>query len=141
MQLDGWGGGRESGGVETSCALFWKWKKCSDFGKSPDCIHLCVKFSIQNAVLIVSKRKMENFIFCARYPTFFMTSFKFSWTILQLSFSIFSELCSASRDLVFANIFKLVFHNCHWNSLHVIYLYILKSVKIFKQRTNWKNSF
>ena len=35
---------------------------------------------------------------------------------------------------IFANLFEFVFHNSAWNSLHVIYLYILKSVKIFKQR-------
>ena len=40
----------------------------------------------------------------------------------------------------FVNLFEFVFHNSAWNSLHVIYLYILKSVEIFKQRTNWKNS-
>ena len=75
------------------------------------------------------------------YPTFFVAGFKFSWTFLRLPFSIFNKLYSASRDLLFANLFKLIFHNFAWNYLHVIYLYILKNVKISKQRTNWKNSF
>ena len=47
----------------------------------------------------------------------------------------------APHEIYFANLFEFVFHNSTWNSLHVIYLHILKSVKIFKQRTNWKNSF
>ena len=37
-----------------------------------------------------------------------MVSFKFSWTFLQLSFSIFNKLCSASRDLllqIYSNLF------------------------------------
>ena len=68
--------------------------------------------------------------------TLFMANFRLSWLFLHLPFSIFNKLCSASRDL-----FEFAFHNSPWNFLHVIYLCILKSVKIFKQRTNWKNSF
>ena len=47
----------------------------------------------------------------------------------------------SSLRFTFANLFKFVFHNSAWNSLHIIYLYNLKSVKIFKQITNWENSF
>ena len=36
-------------------------KKCTDFGKrSPDCVHLRTKFSIQNVVLRISKRKTSK---------------------------------------------------------------------------------
>ena len=63
-----------------------------------------------------------------------MASFKFSWTFLQLSFSIFFMFCFPR--FIFANLFEFVFHNSAWSCLHVIYLYILKSVNIFKQRAN-----
>ena len=46
------------GGGKASPALFENRKKCPDFGKKgPDCVHLWVKFSIQNVVLRVSRRK------------------------------------------------------------------------------------
>ena len=51
-------------------------------------------------------------------------------TFLKLPFLIFKKFCSTS--LTFANLFEFVLHNSEWNSL----LYILKSVKTFKQRTN-----
>ena len=36
-----------------------------DFGKKgPDCIHLCVKLSIQNLVLTVSRKKSSKFFLC-----------------------------------------------------------------------------
>ena len=52
------GGRRE----EASPALYWKSKKkCPNFGKKrPDCVHLWVKFSIQNVVLRVPRRKNSN---------------------------------------------------------------------------------
>ena len=41
---------------KASPALFENRKKCPDFGKNdPDCVHLLVKFSIQNVVLIGEK--------------------------------------------------------------------------------------
>ena len=40
------------------CVLFENQKKYPDFGKKiPDCVHLWVKFSIQNVALRVSRRK------------------------------------------------------------------------------------
>ena len=46
------------GGGEASPALFWKSKKYPDFGKKgPDCVHPWGKFTIQNVVLRVSRRK------------------------------------------------------------------------------------
>ena len=43
---------------ETSPALLEDQNKCPDFGKkSTNCAHHCIKFSIQNVVLRVSKRK------------------------------------------------------------------------------------
>ena len=37
-------------------------KTCPDFGKMrPDCIYLWVKFSIQNVVFRVSRKKTQNF--------------------------------------------------------------------------------
>ena len=53
---------RERGGLP---ALFWKPKKCPDFGKEgPDCTHLWVRFSIQNVVLRVSRRKHSKIFSC-----------------------------------------------------------------------------
>ena len=45
----------------------------------------------------------------------------------------------SSLRFAFANFFKFVFHKSAWNSLYIIYLYNLKSVKIFKQ-INWESS-
>ena len=57
MQL----GGRE----ETSPALFENQKTCPDFGKKgPGCVHLWVKFSIQNVVLRISRRKISKMFPC-----------------------------------------------------------------------------
>ena len=43
---------------KTYPALFENRKKCPNFGKKgPNCVHLSVKFSIQNVVLRVSRRK------------------------------------------------------------------------------------
>ena len=45
---------------EFSLAIFWKSKKCLDFGekriKGSDCVRLWVKFCIQSVVLRVSRR-------------------------------------------------------------------------------------
>ena len=79
----------------------------------------------------------ENYKWNKTCTTFSMTSFKFSWTFFQLSLSIF--ILRLPR-FTFPNLFEFVFHNSAWNSLRVIYLYALKSVKIFEQRTNWKNT-
>ena len=49
-------GEKEGGGLP--CPFFENKKKCPDFRKeSPDCVHPYIKFTIQNAVLRVSKRK------------------------------------------------------------------------------------
>ena len=46
---------------ETSSTLFEIKKKCLDFGKKgPDCVHLWLKFSIQNIVSKVSRRKTSK---------------------------------------------------------------------------------
>ena len=58
----------------------------------------------------------------------------------QLSLSILTTYVPLPR-FTLGNLFEFVFHNSAWNSFHLIYLYILKSVKIFKQRTNWKKLF
>ena len=40
-------------------------KKNPDFGrKDPDCVHLQVKFAIQNVVLRVSRRKSSKYFLC-----------------------------------------------------------------------------
>ena len=45
--------------------LFWNRKKCPDFGKKdPDCVHLRVKFAIENVVLRVSRRKTSKMFPC-----------------------------------------------------------------------------
>ena len=52
---------------------------------------------------------------------------------------LFNKLCSASQYLllqIYLNLFFIILHEILWR----IYLYLLKSVKTFKQRTNWKNS-
>ena len=72
------------------------------------------------------------------WPTFLMASFKFSWTFLRLSVSIFNKFCSTSWDLLLRIYWNLFFHNTAWNLLHVIYLYILKSVKNFKAKNKLK---
>ena len=49
---------RLGGRGEISPALFENQKSCPDFGKKgPDSVHLWVKFSIQNAVSRISRRK------------------------------------------------------------------------------------
>ena len=65
----GWGGGGggEGGGGEASPALFWNSKKC------PDCVHLWVKFSIQNVVLKLSRRKNSNILPCGAFFLVFVT--------------------------------------------------------------------
>ena len=70
--------------------------------------------------IIISKVKVhtscfqnEHFKRNKTYTTFFITSFKFSWTFLQLSFSIFNKLCSDSRDLllqIYLNLFFIILH-------------------------------
>ena len=70
-----------------------------------------------------------------------MVTFKFFWTFLPVIFSIFDRLCSTFRDLLLEIYLNLAFIIQLETLLHVIYLYILKSVKMFKQRTDWKNSF
>ena len=55
----------EGGGL---LCLFWKSKKVPWFWeKGPDCIHLCVKFSIQNVVLKVSKEKNSKIFPCGAF--------------------------------------------------------------------------
>ena len=50
--------GMKLGGSGRPPLPFLKIKKVPDFGKkSPDCVHLWIKFSIQNVVLRVSQRK------------------------------------------------------------------------------------
>ena len=49
---------RGEGGGGLPCPFFENKKKCPDFRKeSPDCVRPYIKFTIQNAVLRVSKRK------------------------------------------------------------------------------------
>ena len=80
----------------------------------------------------------KNYKWNKTYPTFLMASFKFSWTFLQLSVSIFNKFCSTSWDLLLRIYWNLFFHNTAWNLLHVIYLYVLKSVKNFKAKNKLK---
>ena len=50
---------------EASPALFENRKKYTDLGKEgPDCVHLWVKFSIQNVVLQVYRRKNSKMFLC-----------------------------------------------------------------------------
>ena len=54
--------GAGGGGRRFSLSLLKDHKKCSDFGKiDPDSVHLLVKFSIQNVILRVSRRKNSKF--------------------------------------------------------------------------------
>ena len=49
-------------------------KHWSDFGKKgPDCVHLWVKFSIQNVVLKVSRRKKSQIFPCGSFFLLFLT--------------------------------------------------------------------
>ena len=53
---------------------FFENRKCPHFGKKcPDYIHLCVKFSIQNVVLKVSRRKNSNIFHCGAFFLVFLT--------------------------------------------------------------------
>ena len=64
---------------EVSPALFENWEKCHDFGKKyRDCVHHWVKFSIQNLVLRVSRRKKSKMFFCGAF--FFLC---FWWNLYQ----------------------------------------------------------
>ena len=57
------GGGGERG--EASPAFFENWKRCPDFRKKgPDCVHLWVKFSIENIVSRVFRRKISKMFPC-----------------------------------------------------------------------------
>ena len=59
---------------EASPALFENRKKCPHFGKKdPDCIHLWVKFSIQNIVLRVSRRKNSQIFHAGPFFLVFLT--------------------------------------------------------------------
>ena len=45
--------------------LFRNWKKCPDFGKkSPNFVHLLVKYSIENVVLRISRRNVSKMFPC-----------------------------------------------------------------------------
>ena len=46
---------------EASPTLFENRKKCPDFGKKALIVYLCVKFSIQNVVLRVSRKNSKMF--------------------------------------------------------------------------------
>ena len=47
--------------------FFENQKKCPDFGKKgPDSVYLCPKFSIQNVVLRVSRRKNSKIVFLTK---------------------------------------------------------------------------
>ena len=62
-----WKAGAQLGGngEEASPTHFWKSKKVPGFWKKgPDCIHLCVKFSIQNVVLRISRTKKFQIFPC-----------------------------------------------------------------------------
>ena len=53
------------GGRRFPLPFFDNRKNCHDFGKNgPDCTHLCVKFSIQNVVLRVSRTKNTKIFPC-----------------------------------------------------------------------------
>ena len=53
------------GGGETSFSLFKNLKKCPDFeNKESDCVHPWVKFSIENIVSRVSRRKSSKIFPC-----------------------------------------------------------------------------
>ena len=59
-------GGR--GGGRFPLSLLKDHKKCLDFGKiDPDSVHLLVKFSIQNVILRVSRRKNSKFSPCGAF--------------------------------------------------------------------------
>ena len=46
---------------EASLAVFENRKKCPDFGKkSPDFVHLRIKFSIQNVIFSIKGKKIHN---------------------------------------------------------------------------------
>ena len=56
---------------------------------------------------------------------------KTKWKNTQVSLKIFHL-----PRFTLANLFKLVFHNSAWNSLHLNYLYILKIMDFIELRSN-----
>ena len=58
---------------------FWKSKRCPNLRKKrPDCFNVWVKFSIENIVLKVSRRKMFKIFLCGAFFVVFLTCF---WNI------------------------------------------------------------
>ena len=88
--------------------------------------------------LVAFKTKIINE---TKLSHFFHGQLQIFLNIFTAVFLHFSQLRLYLSIFTFGNLFDLVFHNSAWNFLRVVYLYILRSVKIFKQRTNWKNSF
>ena len=65
---------RESGEASLFLFFFENRKKYFDFGKIGfDCVHLWVKFSIQNVVLRVSRRKSSKSFFVGPFLHMFLT--------------------------------------------------------------------
>ena len=66
--------GVQKGGGKTSSTLFKNLKKYPDFEKKdPDCVHLWVKFSAENIVLGVSRRKGFKMFPCGTLFFVFLT--------------------------------------------------------------------
>ena len=69
-------GAQIGGRGKASPALFENRKKCPDLAKKgPDCAHLWVKFSIQNVVSRVSRRKNSKIFPCEASFLVFLTKY------------------------------------------------------------------
>ena len=96
-------GAQQWGRGKGSRALFENRKKFPDFGKEgPDCVHLWVKFFIQNAVLKVKRKNPKMFPCRASLPLYFFNAGIFSTLLFQVlpAYSIlFSVIKAYSRIL------------------------------------------
>ena len=67
-------GAQLGGGGRPPPPFFESRKKCPDFGKKrPDCVHPWVTFSIQNIVLVASRRKNSKIFPCESFFLVFLT--------------------------------------------------------------------
>ena len=82
--------------------IFENWKKYPDFGKKgPNCIYLCVKFSIQNVVLRVSVRKTPNVLPAGSFFLVFLTKHLSKWSNYMKLFLLWNiSGCASCQHVV-----------------------------------------
>ena len=99
---------KRGGGERPPLPFFKNCKKNPDFGKAgPDCIYLCVKFSIQNVVLGVSRRKI--LFFFIEVPKFHQTSLALKSASLRprIPFTSLELLSTNAQNSILVNVLKV----------------------------------